>query len=282
MRLSRFVFGVASFALMLVTSQPSLAQSAAAAQQSNGNGAVGSGCPVTVAQKQPIEPYTGIRKTSRVQKLADGTTINHESTSKEARDSSGRTYRENQPEMAPGAETLIPVYTFFFVYDPVNHVTINWNSNSKEATVFHMAEPGQAGAVAAVISMPNVAIPQPAPGTVMGSVFGMVGPAPPVRPVRRVLEDLGTKTINGVEAKGTRMTTVIPVGRAGNDQPLTVTHETWMSSELRILVLQIDSDPRTGVRTTELTEIERGEPDSALFQPPEGYTIRDRYPGQQN
>lgn len=291
MRLSRFVFSLSGLALVFFSSQALLAQIGASVARSTGSstgiGIAAAGCSETEPQKRTIEPYTGIRKTTRVQKLADGTTITHETVAKEARDSGGRTYRESQPEMAPGSEAPIPVNTFFFVNDPVNRVTINWNSNSKEAAVFHMAEPGQTGnSSPAVIPMPSGTIPRPAPGTVTASVFGVtgvVGPAsPPVRPVRPVREDLGTKTINGVEAKGTRMTTVIPAGRAGNDQPITVTHETWMSTELRIMVLEINSDPRTGVRTTELTEIERGEPDPALFQPPEGYTIKDRYPGQQN
>lgn len=90
------------------------------------------------------------------------------------------------------------------------------------------------------------------------------------------------KQSNGLEARGTRFTTTYPVGRVGNDQPFTVTHETWISTELMIAVLQIDDDPRTGARTMELTDIERGEPDPALFQPPEGYTVKDKYPDQQN
>jgi hypothetical protein len=32
----------------------------------------------------------------------------------------------------------------------------------------------------------------------------------------------------------------------------------------------------------ELTDIERGEPDPALFRPPEGYTVKDQYPNQKN
>jgi hypothetical protein len=287
MRLSRFVSSFAGFALVIFSSQTLLAQTGAIVARSSGSGTgigiAGEGCSETEPQKQVIEPYTGVRKTTRVQKLADGTTITHESTSKEARDSSGRTYRENQPEVAPGVEGQVRTYTFYYVNDPVSRVTINWNSNSKEATVFHLPEPGQVPALSSgMVSMPNVAIPQP--GTVTASVFGAVGTVTPPhgKPARPVREDLGTKTINGVEAKGTRMTTVIPAGQAGNDQPITVIHETWMSTELRIAVLQIDSDPRTGTRTTELTEIERGEPDPVLFQPPEGYTIKDRYPGQKN
>jgi hypothetical protein len=41
-----------------------------------------------------------------------------------------------------------------------------------------------------------------------------------------------------------------------------------------------DDDPRTGTRITEVTNLDRGEPNPALFQVPEGYTMRDRYPGK--
>ena len=213
-----------------------------------------------------------------MQRLANGVTITHETTSKEARDSSGKTYRESQPETSLGADVQAHKVTFYNVFDPVNRITINWSSNSKEATVIHMLEPNQAR-----IAPPAQITSPPAPETVVGSVFGTAGEAAaPSRPIRPVREDLGMKTINGVEAKGTRTTQTFPAGAVGNDLPFSVTHETWMSVDLRLVVLQIDVDPRSGDRTTELTEIERGEPDPALFQPPEGSTVRDRYPNQQN
>jgi hypothetical protein len=215
----------------------------------------------------PVEPYTANRKSTRVQKLKDGTTITHETISKEARDSSGRTYHESRQETPAGAEGQIREFSFFTVFDPVNRININWNSQSKEATVFHMPDPSQVRQNHLQAQETRAQVNQPAPAD---------------RPTRPVREDLGTKTINGVDAKGTRITTIIPAGRAGNDQPLTITREIWMSPELGIGVLQINDDPRTGVQTMELTDIERGEPDPSLFQVPEGYTVKDQYQGQQN
>ncbi len=139
--------------------------------------------------------------------------------------------------------------------------------------MFHIPEPTQ---IPRAPLTPSRSVSAPVPVT---SAVVEVSNGDRPRPTR---EDLGSKTINGLEAKGTRMTTTYPVGRVGNDQPFTVTHETWMSTDLMIPVLQIDNDPRTGVRTMELTNIERGEPDSSLFQPPEGYTIKDQCPNQQN
>jgi len=279
MRIGQIAPGIAGFFLMIVSTQAALAQdiavvgksgggSAVAALVGGGIGAFASNCSEPESQNRTTEPYTANRKTTRVQKLANGTTITQEGIAREARDSSGRTYRENRPEVPLGVEVPAPSFSYVNVFDPVNRITISWSSNSKEATEFHMPEPGQMRPVP-----PAAAVVQP----------GLV-PAPAVRIDRPKpqVEDLGTKTISGLEAVGTRTTRVIPAGQAGNDQPLTVIHETWMSPELREVVLQIDDDPRSGVRTTELTDIERGEPDPALFQVPEGYTVKEQYPGQQN
>lgn len=279
MRLSQIVPGIAGFALMIVSTQAAFAQdiavvsksgggSAAAALVGGGTGVLASGRSEPEAQNRTIEPYTANRKTTRVQKLANGTTITQESIAKEARDSSGRTYRENRTEVPLGAEAPTPSFSFVNVVDPVNRITISWSSNSKEATEFHIPEPGQMRPVP-----PATAAVQP--GAVQAPAVRIDRPKPQV-------EDLGTKTIGGLEAVGTRITRVIPAGQAGNDQPLTVIHETWMSPELMEVVLQIDDDPRTGVRTTELTDIERSEPSPALFQVPEGYTVKERHPGQQD
>ena len=109
---------------------------------------------------------------------------------------------------------------------------------------------------------------------------------PPIPPVEiapgTFSESLGTRTINGVEAEGSRVTRVIPAGMEGNDAPITISTETWNSVELGATVLRIDTDPRSGVNTTELTEIELGGPDPSLFQVPDGYTIKEVYPGRQD
>jgi hypothetical protein len=162
-------------------------------------------------------------------------------------------------------------HSMFNVIDPVNHVSIHWNSQSKEATVLHMPDPAQTR------QPPPLLSPASAPSA---SVQTEVIPRP-VRPESHT-EGIGTKTIDGIDVTGVRTTQTYALGQIGNDQPIVVTHETWMSIELHIPVLEIDDDPRTGVRTMRLTDVERGEPDPSLFQPPEGYTIKDQNPSQQN
>jgi hypothetical protein len=88
-------------------------------------------------------------------------------------------------------------------------------------------------------------------------------------------EPLGTQTIEGVLAEGTRRTTTFPAGLVGNDRPITTVSETWMSPDLKMLVLSKISDPRNGESTTKLTNIVMVEPDPALFQVPAEYSIVD-------
>jgi hypothetical protein len=87
-------------------------------------------------------------------------------------------------------------------------------------------------------------------------------------------EDLGEQVVEGVTAKGTRTTTVIPAGAIGNEQPITVTSEEWFSPDLKVLVMTKHADPRSGETTYRLTDITRGEPDASLFELPAGVTIR--------
>ena len=87
-------------------------------------------------------------------------------------------------------------------------------------------------------------------------------------------EDLGQQVIEGVTARGTRTTTVIPAGAIGNEQPITVTSEEWFSPDLKVLVMTKHADPRSGETTYRLTSIARGEPNPSLFELPAGVTIK--------
>jgi hypothetical protein len=208
------------------------------------------------------ESYTATFKITRVQTLADGTKITHESMVKEARDSAGKIYRETHQELPVGAGGGNVVNVF--VFDPVNRTEIIWNTRVKQASIFHIRAPQQirSNCVAAPKVQTTVQPSKTAPD-----------PAPQV-------EDLGTQTINGVVAAGTRITRVITAGKDGNDQPIIITFETWRSPESGLVVRRIQDDPRSGLTTTELTDIQQGEPDPTLFQVPEGYTVKERLPQQ--
>jgi hypothetical protein len=80
--------------------------------------------------------------------------------------------------------------------------------------------------------------------------------------------------IEGVEAQGTRTTTTIPAGQIGNELPIEIVSESWMSQQLQTLVLSKHNDPRMGETTYRLTNIQLIEPLPMLFEVPADYTIQ--------
>jgi hypothetical protein len=62
----------------------------------------------------------------------------------------------------------------------------------------------------------------------------------------------------------------------GNEQPLIITTETWYSPSLKVLVMSKAEDPRMGITTYRLTNIQRAEPSASLFEIPTDYTIKDQ------
>ena len=91
-------------------------------------------------------------------------------------------------------------------------------------------------------------------------------------------DDLGTQSINGLSAQGTRYTRTIPAGQVGNDKPIIVVSERWYSPDLQIVVKSTRTDPRLGQTTYTVTNIQRAEPTATLFAVPAGYTVQDAKP----
>jgi len=88
-------------------------------------------------------------------------------------------------------------------------------------------------------------------------------------------ERLNNQIVEGIECEGTRKITTIPVGAIGNDRSIETVSETWYSPELGIMILSKRGDPRFGESTYRVTNINRAEPESALFQVPRDYTIKE-------
>jgi hypothetical protein len=206
-------------------------------------------------------PWTLTRHTTVVQTLANGTTVTRTFTIREARDSEGRTYSETQQTLHVRADGQPVDLVTYSIFDPVASARINWEKHTKIAIVTHMPAPK---------TVQDQTLPMPVP-----DVEGARQPHT-VRPTQQqTTEDLDERTIAGIEAKGTRRTGVIPAGDQGNDKPLLIVSEKWMSTQYHIPLLTITDDPRTGKRTDEVTEFQPGEPDPALFRIPEGYTVRE-------
>ena len=93
-------------------------------------------------------------------------------------------------------------------------------------------------------------------------------------------ESLGTQTINGILAEGTRTTHIIPAGQIGNEKALQVVSERWYSADLQIVLKSTRTDPRTGTTTYTVTSIQRTEPAATLFAVPAGYSVQAGGRGQ--
>jgi hypothetical protein len=199
------------------------------------------------------EPYsaTQVHETSRT--LADGTTIRHKGHHFVARDGEGRVRVEMRMEVAQngGADTVM-----VFVSDPVAHTITTFMTGPK------------AQKVASVVKVPQGKKQEAAPVQARAANDGR--PQPVV-----TTEDLGVQMVQGVPVSDVKTTTVVPAGRAGNDAPITKTREVWTSADLKLVMKEQWSDPRSGVRTIELANFSRAEPDAALFRAPQGYVVKD-------
>ena len=82
--------------------------------------------------------------------------------------------------------------------------------------------------------------------------------------------------IEGVLCEGRRTTSTIIAGAAGNDLPITIVNEQWYSLELQVFVLTKQSDPRSGETIYRLANINRSEPDRALFEVQADYSIIEK------
>jgi hypothetical protein len=213
-------------------------------------------------------PFSATVKSTFEQKLPDGNSIRGFARSRQARDSLGKTMSEMVQSCTLGEDGQPHESLRVSVYNPVAKTDTIWEAGGadpKVARVYHRAQPA-----------PSRTPGEQAKIREQRAAFQMY--QPPLRESKT--EDLGMKTINGVSAKGSRQVRTIPVGEEGNELPLEIVSETWQSQELGLLVLSSSDDPRSGRRTSELEELNRGEPDPALFMPPADYKVEEIHANQ--
>ena len=227
--------------------------------------------PFAAAEAKTNAPYTADVVTEVVQTLADGNRIEHRTTSSVARDSLGRTRREQQlaaigpvvPKVDRRIITIMnPVDGVHYSLDPARKVAMR-----SPMPVF---KGGDAVAQTRIMVGRGAAFHAGGGQTVTHDVETLV--------TRRGLdqgrsESLGTSVIEGVEAEGTRTVVTIPAGTIGNQAPIDIVSERWFSPELGVVVMSRRSDPRFGETTYRLQNIVRAEPAPELFQVPPDYTV---------
>lgn len=211
-----------------------------------GPGGPGMGRTVTGA------PYSAVEVRTEQQALAGGNTIQRQTQTVIHRDSQGRVRTETETTQ-PGQSAVKRIS----IFDPVAGMMHELDPQDKTARSIATRRPGGPGAFG---MRPNPNSPTPRARS-----------NAPVDPNVKT-EDLGTQSINGILATGTRTTRTVPAGAIGNALPIESIHERWVSTELGVPVLIKTTDPRHGTTTTQLTNINRSEPDAALFTVPSDFT----------
>jgi hypothetical protein len=195
------------------------------------------------------------------EQLADGNTINRTTQTVIARDTQGRTRTEIT--VTPAGKSS---YTMITINDPVAGLRHELNSSTMTSRTSHIPQiragaPGHSGRGRGAAQA----------RTANSGATAAVRTSPGGSQITRA--DLGSQVKNNILASGNRETEVIPAGgHLGNTQPLTITRETWYSSQIKRDVEVKVTDPQRGNSSTELTNLVPGEPSADLFSLPAGYT----------
>jgi hypothetical protein len=215
-------------------------------------------------------PYSAKALTTFTQTLADGTKINHTIVALLARDSQGRTRRE-QSMNAVGPWATNTNEHMLFIRDPIaqkSYVIVPKDQTVVVASLsgdqeFTLELKSKMDAEKAKL-IADLKRKQRSEGASIALAESTAQ-----------VDDLGEQLIDGVRAKGRRETNTIPVGGIGNDRPIQIVSEVWYSDELQTVVLSKRSDPRQGESEYRLTEISRVEPARSMFDVPAGYSVRE-------
>jgi hypothetical protein len=203
-------------------------------------------------------PYTATVVTETTQVLLDGNRIVNKSVALLARDTEGRTRREetlsNLGPLATAASRVVfitdPVARTEYVLDLDNHtVRVQRLHEAKILTL------DQKHASAAKVDPQN----SPRAGAI-------------VEVKQTALPD---ESIEGVNCEHVLETQTIPAGSIGNERPIIITSETCASPDLHLLLARKRIDPRYGNTSYRLTEIRRTEPNASLFQIPRDFKELD-------
>jgi hypothetical protein len=204
-------------------------------------------------------PFTATLMSTHEQKLADGNTIRAASTARQARDSAGRTMKETTVGCLIGRDGQLRPQLRIEVRDPIAGTISSWTVGERAEKFIHVTH---------FVAPPyNEALEQQR-ALQREQAAQELGSRPGFR-----VENLGTRTIMGVTAEGSRTVRTIAAHSAGNDLSMETLDEVWTAKELSLVVLSISTDPKIGNNRTEVVELEQGEPDPSLFVPPADYTM---------
>lgn len=221
-------------------------------------------------------PMSAKEVNKTVQTLSDGTELENSHSTMIYRDSQGR--MRNEPS-GPDANVQItdPVAALRITLNPAKKTAIRANAPALAAggrgVTYTYTSTSTAGGTVTTSTTAQAAEDLAKVQAELAVLSAARGAATTKN--QSNTEDLGFQVQNGVMAQGTRTTLIIPAGQIGNNRDIHVVNERWYSKDLQMMVKSVNSDPRFGVTTYELTNISQNAPDPTLFQIPTGYTITD-------
>ena len=192
----------------------------------------------------PNAPLMAVVNTASTRISRDGTIVNQKTLSAIARDRQGRIFNERRP-FVPATDAAMPPILSIHLYDPQTRTNTFIDPQNRVVWQNTLNRP------------PSTTPP------VIGSSPG----SPYVKE-----EDLGTQKMQGVDVHGIRDTQTVPA-EANGGKEIKVVDEYWYSEDLRLNLLVIHKDPRSGEQTTTVTQVDRGEPDPSIFEIPSGYKL---------
>ncbi len=198
----------------------------------------------------PNVPFSATTMMENTQTAADGSTVTSKVMTTIARDSVGRTHNENRYTLRD-SDNGVGRIRDITIYDPVKRTRTTLLPASHQARV---------------VSLP--------PRRTTPSAVPAAGVQQTANPPNVQREDLGMSSIDGMSVHGTRRTRTILEGQEGNDHAIAVTDEYWYSEDLHMNVTVKHTDPRHGTQIVTLTQVNRGEPDPAMFEIPSGYAVQ--------
>jgi hypothetical protein len=206
-------------------------------------------------------PFSGRKIFQQDQELSNGTKISRQTPTVMTYKNSAGSMRVEWPFRKPNncpPEWELPLQVEFIDAVAGYHYVLD--------TVHHVAHRGPI----------EITRGKPAPTTPRAAAQAPPIPSPDSNRPRSSTEPLGNTVIDGVAVEGSRTTTVYPAGsRMGNDRPVTTTSEVWGSPELGAPLFRKSNDPRSGDEKSAYFDIDRNEPNPALFQVPADYQIVD-------
>lgn len=232
-------------------------------------------------------PFCATITTEHAQVFADGNRIHTTDSSTLCRDRDGRIRREATLNLL-GVAAQKSVNKLITIIDPVAGVRYVLDTDHKVARRMLISPAGLAAGVGRAghadlpVNGEHVMIYEgagaPGPNVFFNNVV-VRKPGQDSDEPAPATESLGDQTIDGIHATGTRVTTTIPSGKMGNEQPILVTSERWYSPELKATVMTKHNDPWAGELKTQFTSVNTAEPEPSLFTVPGDYKVVDEKEG---